>query len=157
VGLAEQVELLRAENTELRAKVAELTAKLEALEIQLEKLRREGERNSGNSGKPPSSDTLAERERQAEERLSRAERRRLAREKILSPSFFKKSWPRWELDGLTGREISGRRIVVLPVWHKVDRQDVERYSPTLASKLAARTADGIDAVAGQIARRCKTA
>ena len=73
--------MLRAENTELRAKVAELTAKLGALENQLEKFRREGERNSGNSGKPPSSDTLAERGQQAEERLSRAERRRLAREK----------------------------------------------------------------------------
>jgi transposase len=38
-------------------------------------------RNSSNSGKPPSSDTLAERAKQAEERLSRADRRRLAREK----------------------------------------------------------------------------
>ncbi len=38
-------------------------------------------RNSSNSGKPPSSDTLGERANQAEERLSRAERRRLARDK----------------------------------------------------------------------------
>lgn len=44
-------------------------------------MRRELGRNSSNAGKPPSSDTLADRARQAEERLSRAERRRLAREK----------------------------------------------------------------------------
>jgi transposase len=102
VGLAEQVERLRAENADLAAKNAELTvqnqelaaehqelaanfaelaAKLEALEAELERLRREMGRNSGNSGKPPSSDTLAQRAEQAEQVLSRAERRRQAREK----------------------------------------------------------------------------
>jgi transposase len=95
VGLAEQVGQLREENAELRAEVVELRAKnaelatkateldakLEALEAELEKLRREEARNSSNSGKPPSSDSLAEKAKQAEERLSRAERRRLAREK----------------------------------------------------------------------------
>jgi transposase len=74
VGLAEQVEQLQAEN-------ASLMARVQVLEAELEKLRREMSRNSSNSGKPPSSDTLTERAGQAEERLSRAERRRLAREK----------------------------------------------------------------------------
>lgn len=94
MGLAEQVEQLRAENVELANKnaaqgvrIAELEAKLTGLEAELEKLRREKSRNSGNSGKPPSSDTLAERAAQAEERLSRAERRRRAREK--AKKFFK--------------------------------------------------------------------
>lgn len=82
MGLAEQIERLRAENAELATKNAELEAKMEVLEAELEKLRRELGRNSGNSGKPPSSDTLADRASQAEERLSRAERRRLAREKL---------------------------------------------------------------------------
>jgi transposase len=74
VGLAEQVEQLQAEN-------ASLMARVQILEAELEKLRREMSRNSSNSGKPPSSDTLTERAGQAEERLSRAERRRQAREK----------------------------------------------------------------------------
>ena len=86
VGLADEVERLRAENAELTARVSELTAKLEALEVELEKLSRERGRDSSNSGKPPSSDTLAERAKQAEERLSRAERRRQAREK--AKKFF---------------------------------------------------------------------
>jgi transposase len=81
VGLADEVDQLKAENAGLQAKVAELEAKLEALGAELEKLRREQGRNSANSGKPPSSDTLADKANQAEERLSRAERRRLAREK----------------------------------------------------------------------------
>ena len=94
MGLADQVDQLKAENTELTAKVAELTsknaeleAKLESFQAELEKLRREMGRSSSNSGKPPSSDTLADRAKQAEERLSRAERRRLAREK--DKKFFK--------------------------------------------------------------------
>ncbi len=95
MGLAEQVEQLKGENAALRAEVGELRAKnaelatkateleakLEALEAELEKLMREQGRNSSNSGKPPSSDSLADKRKQAEERLSRAERRRLAREK----------------------------------------------------------------------------
>ena len=56
-------------------------ARVQILEAELEKLRREMSRNSSNSGKPPSSDTLTERAAQGEERLSRAERRRQAREK----------------------------------------------------------------------------
>jgi transposase len=81
IELAAQNIELAAQNIELAAKNAELAAKLEALEAELEKLRRDQGRNSSNSGKPPSSDTLTERAKQGEERLSRAERRRLAREK----------------------------------------------------------------------------
>jgi transposase len=74
VGLAEQVEQLQAEN-------ASLMARVQILEAELEKLRREMGRDSSNSGKPPSSDTVTERAAQGEQRLSRAERRRQAREK----------------------------------------------------------------------------
>jgi hypothetical protein len=38
-------------------------------------------RNSGNSGKPPSGDTVTQRAEQQQERLSRQERRRQMREK----------------------------------------------------------------------------
>jgi transposase/regulator of replication initiation timing len=81
VGLAEQVRELLAKNTELVTQNAELVAKVEVLEAELDKLRREMGRNSGNSGKPPSSDTATQRAQQQQERLSRAERRRQMREK----------------------------------------------------------------------------
>jgi transposase len=95
VGLAEEVRDLRAKNQELLSKsqelvsenqrlashIAVLMARLEALELELEKLRREMGRNSGNSGKPPSSDTVTQRAEQQQERLSRQERRRQMREK----------------------------------------------------------------------------
>jgi hypothetical protein len=64
---------------------------------------------------------------------------------VLSPAFFAKEWPQKELDGLVARE-SGRRKVVLPVWHNVTREDVERFSPILAGRVAVSTSDGLDAV-----------
>ena len=72
---------------------------------------------------------------------------------ILSPSFFGKSWPRRELDGLTTRELTGGTVIVLPIWHNVDAIDVSQYSPSLADKLAATTGDGLESVADQIAKR----
>ena len=88
MGLAEEVrdllaknQELVAENGELASQNAVLTARLEVLELELEKLRREMGRNSGNSGKPPSGDTVTQRAEQQQERLSRQERRRQMREK----------------------------------------------------------------------------
>lgn len=69
---------------------------------------------------------------------------------ILSPFFFKKNWPQKELDGLAAREDSEGRKVILPVWHKVDREYVVKYSPTLAGRLASKTEDGLDVVLEQL-------
>ena len=68
---------------------------------------------------------------------------------VVSPHFFTKEWPQRELDGLVQRELAGRKVI-LPVWHNVDRDDVARYSPTLADKLAGSTADGMKLLAQAI-------
>jgi hypothetical protein len=57
---------------------------------------------------------------------------------VLSPSFFAKDWPDYELRGLTAREL-GRGKVILPLWHRVTRDDVLAFSPPLADKLAVGT------------------
>jgi TIR domain-containing protein len=57
---------------------------------------------------------------------------------VLSKAFFSKDWPQYELDGLTAREIGGQKVV-LPIWHKIDRDEVLRYSPPLADRLALKT------------------
>jgi hypothetical protein len=54
---------------------------------------------------------------------------------ILSPAFFAKDWPEYELRGLTAKEI-GRNKVILPIWHNINRDDVLNFSPPLADKLA---------------------
>jgi len=66
---------------ELEAMVAALVEQNERLLARVAELERELARHSGNSGKPPSSDTVTQRRQQEEERLSRAERRRRARAK----------------------------------------------------------------------------
>lgn len=75
---------------------------------------------------------------------------------VLSPSFFDKGWPNYELDGLVTREVSSGDQIILPIWHKVTQADVMKYSPTLAGKLARRTADTtLDAIAQEIAEVTK--
>ncbi|SHL77103.1 TIR domain-containing protein [Hymenobacter psychrotolerans] len=54
---------------------------------------------------------------------------------ILSSNFFKKNWPQHELDGLVAREMRGTKVI-LPIWHKVTRDEVVAQSPTLADKVA---------------------
>lgn len=69
---------------------------------------------------------------------------------ILSPNFFKKEWPQLELDGLFARETTTGEKAILPIWHNLDTDAVARYSPMLAGRLAARSADGIDALVSAI-------
>jgi hypothetical protein len=57
---------------------------------------------------------------------------------ILSPSFFAKQWPQYELDGLVSKEMDGGKVI-LPIWHKVSKAEVMGYSPTLADKMALNT------------------
>jgi hypothetical protein len=55
---------------------------------------------------------------------------------VLSPNFFAKNWPQYELDGLVTREATDDRQIILPVWRNVTLQDVVDYSPSLANKVA---------------------
>jgi hypothetical protein len=70
---------------------------------------------------------------------------------ILSEHFFEKHWPTQELNGLVTKE-SNERKVVLPIWHKVTREQVAAFSPMLADKLAANTEQGLEEVVTQIIR-----
>ena len=58
---------------------------------------------------------------------------------ILSPYFFAKNWPQYELDGLIAKEMAGGQRI-LPIWHKVSKDEVIGYSPTLADRVALNTA-----------------
>ena len=71
---------------------------------------------------------------------------------VLSPSFFGKGWPNYELDGLVTREVAGARQLILPIWHNVARADVMGYSASLADKVARSTGKAtIDELADEIA------
>jgi hypothetical protein len=70
---------------------------------------------------------------------------------VLSPYFFSKDWPKKELDGLVAMEVGGRKVI-LPVWHNVTRDDVAKYSPILAGRLAVSTSSGLANVVSEIRR-----
>ena len=57
---------------------------------------------------------------------------------VLSPAFLAKKWPEYELRGLIARELAGAKII-LPIWHNVTHEDLLRFSPPLADKLAVRS------------------
>ncbi len=68
---------------------------------------------------------------------------------ILSPNFIKKEWPQSELDGLTSKETDGVKVI-LPVWHKVGREDIIKISPILSDKIGISTTNGIEAICNSI-------
>lgn len=58
---------------------------------------------------------------------------------VLSSAFFSKNWPQYELNGLVAKEMEGRKVV-LPIWHKVSKDEVMAFSPPMADKVAINTA-----------------
>jgi hypothetical protein len=54
---------------------------------------------------------------------------------VLSKAFFEKRWPNYELNGIVAREMNGRKVI-LPVWRELTHDDVLKYSPPLADKVA---------------------
>jgi hypothetical protein len=70
---------------------------------------------------------------------------------VLSSSFFAKNWPQYELDGMVAREMNGVKVV-LPIWHKVTKNEVMAYSPSLADKVALNSSlHSIEEIAKQLA------
>lgn len=57
---------------------------------------------------------------------------------IISPSFVKKNWTEYELNGMVAREMNGHKVI-LPIWHKITKNEVLQFSPSLADKLALNT------------------
>lgn len=57
---------------------------------------------------------------------------------VLSKHFFAKEWPQRELDGLFAQEIQGQSRI-LPIWHEISKDEVARFSPLMADKLALNT------------------
>jgi hypothetical protein len=54
---------------------------------------------------------------------------------VLSPKFLDKSWTKYELNSLVAKEVEGQKVI-LPIWHKVTKEQILKYSPMLADKLA---------------------
>lgn len=70
---------------------------------------------------------------------------------VLSSSFFAKNWPQYELDGMVAKEMNGHKMI-LPIWHKVSKNEVISFSPTLADKVALNSSlNSVEEIAAQLA------
>lgn len=71
---------------------------------------------------------------------------------VLSPSFFSKQWTQAELDALFSKKFDTGRSMILPVWHRVTKDEVASHSPLLAGVLALNSATmTLDEIADAIA------
>src|SRR5690606_20044163 len=74
---------------------------------------------------------------------------------VLSEAFFSKEWPQRELDGLFAREVNGEKVI-LPIWHKISKNEVLNFSPIIADMLAINTTDfTIEEISEKIANRLR--
>jgi Domain of unknown function (DUF1883)/TIR domain len=74
---------------------------------------------------------------------------------IFSVAFFAKGWAQYELDGIVTRSVAGEQNL-LPIWHKVSKDEVRAQSPSLADKVARSTsAFTVQEIAEEIARRVR--
>lgn len=72
---------------------------------------------------------------------------------VLSEAFFSKEWPQRELDGLFAREVNGEKVI-LPIWHKISKNEVLKFSPIIADMLALNTSSfTIEEIANEISDR----
>lgn len=72
---------------------------------------------------------------------------------VLSEAFFNKEWPQRELDGLFAREVNGEKVI-LPIWHKISKNEVLKFSPIIADMLALNTSSfTIEEIAKEISNR----
>ena len=72
---------------------------------------------------------------------------------VISPSFFQQYWTQYELDGLIAREMSGEKVL-LPVWHRITKDEVLQQAPPLANLFAlVSPALTIEEIASGIAER----
>ncbi len=74
---------------------------------------------------------------------------------ILSHHFFSKDWPQRELNGLFATMKTGDHRI-LPIWHELSAEEVQKYSPILSDLLAVKSSEGVDVVVQKILEVCKT-
>ena len=73
---------------------------------------------------------------------------------VLSHHFFQKRWPQQELNALFAK-VGGNERSILPIWHGLSAQDVQKYSPMVADLYAVDSSEGIDKVVAKIVKVCR--
>ena len=75
---------------------------------------------------------------------------------IISTSFIQKSWTGYELNSMITKEMNGHKMI-LPIWHKVTKNEVLDFSLALADKVALNTSiQSIDEIAKRLVEVIKS-
>lgn len=70
---------------------------------------------------------------------------------MLTPNFLSNSgWSKREYDSIFTREIVEKQNVILPVWHEISAEDVYKFSPILADRVAVQWSLGVEEVARKL-------
>jgi hypothetical protein len=70
---------------------------------------------------------------------------------VLSKAFFAGPWPKKELGALFAQENSGATHI-FPIWYQLEADEVLAEQPLLADRMAARSSEGIRAIADRLSR-----
>jgi hypothetical protein len=74
---------------------------------------------------------------------------------VLSPAFFSKNWSRAELQAFAALEMRQSRSLLLPIWLELGPDEIATQAPLLLGRVALQAADGVDAVAEELATKVK--
>jgi TIR domain len=69
---------------------------------------------------------------------------------ILSKSYFQKSWTIHELETLITQQINLRKKIILPLWHNISKEEIQKLYPSLANLVAPKTNEGIKNIANEL-------
>ena len=70
---------------------------------------------------------------------------------VLTPNFLSnKGWSKREYDSIFTREIVEKQRVILPIWHEISVEDVYKFSPVLADRVATQWSLGVEGVARKL-------
>lgn len=59
---------------------------------------------------------------------------------VLSKHYISKEWPQKEFDALFSLEGNDGESLIIPIWHEISKNEVQRFSPMVADKKAILTA-----------------
>lgn len=70
---------------------------------------------------------------------------------VISKYYVKKFWPTTEFNALFSKESAAGTKVILPIWHEISKDEVMKFSPMLADKLALNTStQTVDEIASEL-------
>ncbi|EGO7728040.1 toll/interleukin-1 receptor domain-containing protein [Enterococcus faecalis] len=58
---------------------------------------------------------------------------------VLSSKYIEKFWTNYELDGILNKESATGRQMILPLWHNITKDEIDKKSPSLSNRLALDT------------------